>query len=126
MTAIVVAVLTTLLVVSLLLNWYQRIERRRFEATALIRETRALDAAHAAELRSKEQIDAMLDRINTSPRIEVRPPAIPEIDPNERTYIPDYDVEAWNDHVGEPQAAEPENPDLEAVRERMYAQGDAR
>lgn len=126
MELVIIAVLATLLAVSGEGNYLQKRSREHFEAYWMTRERRALDMAHAAELRSHEQIDAMLDRINTSPRIEVRPPLAPKVDLAERTYIADHDVAAWNEHVGEPVEEQPKDEDLEALRDAMHAQGDAR
>jgi hypothetical protein len=62
--------------------------------------TRAL----AAETRSAEQIDAMLARLSTAPRLEMRAGEDPApVDPDERVFISDLptDDEVWNDFVGE-------------------------
>lgn len=69
---------------------------------AMARETRALDAAHAAELRSAQQIDAMLDRISTAPRLELQPDVqIPPVS-DEPAYISDepYHDAEWNKYRG--------------------------
>ncbi len=60
------------------------------------------DARKATELRSAAQIDAMLDRINTSPRLEMAT-ATGNVDPEERTYFSDapHDDADWNEFVGE-------------------------
>lgn len=64
------------------------------------------DARHASELRSAEQIDAILDRISTSPRLEVLPVTGGDVDPDERKHFSDFDTEieqdAWNEYRGEP------------------------
>jgi hypothetical protein len=60
--------------------------------------------AFAAETRSAEQIDAMLTRISTAPRLEMRASEDPApVDPDERVFISDLptDDEVWNDFVGE-------------------------
>lgn len=69
---------------------------------AALRDERA--RADAAETRSAEQLDAMLGRLATAPRIEMAPVAVPAaVDPAERTFISDLptDDEAWNDYLGE-------------------------
>lgn len=78
---------------------YRRSSSRQLDL-AMAQGTRALDAARAAELRSAQQIDAMLDRISTSPRIEVRPAVATGL--SERPYISDepYHDGAWNDLRG--------------------------
>jgi hypothetical protein len=78
---------------------------RRTVRLALQQETRALDRAHAAELRSEQQINALLDRISTAPRIEVRPAeSAPQVKLGERRYIADHQADdaAWNEYRGEP------------------------
>lgn len=78
----------------------QHLIYRRLARAALEQETRLLDRIHATELRSAQQIDAMLERISTAPRIEVRPaPAAPTTTPDAQHYITDepYMDEAWND-----------------------------
>ena len=69
---IFLAVALTLLVISLGVNGYLFFSRRRFEQRWLVREIRALDRAHASELRAAEQIDAMLDRVSSAPGLEIR------------------------------------------------------
>ena len=85
------------------------VSNRRAIAAALQHETRLLDRARAAELRSAQQIDAMLERINTSPRIEVREASVaPKADAESVKYIADtpYMDEVWNDYRGETEEAE--------------------
>lgn len=79
---------------------------RKVVRRALVRETAARDQAHAAELRSVKQIDAMLDRISTAPRLDLdtavkAKPALT----SDRTYIADHagDDAAWNEYRGEPE-----------------------
>lgn len=61
------------------------------------------DARKAAELRSAQQIDAMLDRVHTAElQLDPASPAV-VIDPAERKYIADHvaDDQAWNEYRGE-------------------------
>ena len=100
---IFLAVVTTLLVVSVALNLYFLTHRHRFEAHWLSRETRALDRARAAELRAGEQIDAILERVHTAPRLDLDTSArVPTINPEARRFFADDDdpVEqaAWNEY----------------------------
>ena len=97
----------TLLVVSLVANILFVFTRQRFERSWLARETRALDRAHAAELRAGQQIDAMLERVGTTPRLDLGAArSVPAVDPDARRYFADDDdpVEdrAWNEYRGEP------------------------
>ena len=65
----------------------------------------ASDSVHAAELRSSQQIDAMLERISTAPRLDLSAAsAVRPVDPEQKTFISDlpYDDERWNDYRGEP------------------------
>lgn len=71
---------------------------------ALVQETRALDRAHAAELRSEQQIDAMLARISTTPRMDLSTGTVASpVDPDRPKYISDepYMDAAWNDFRGD-------------------------
>lgn len=99
---LLVGLLAGLLIASLLGNfvaWYLWASRERMHKLAL-RDVE--DARRAAEIRSGEQLDAMLDRISTSPRIEVLPAKAPPVNPEERLYFSDADSEAeqeaWNEY----------------------------
>lgn len=107
MIIVILSVISTLFAVSMAFNVYFVIHRERFEARWLSRETRALDRAHAAELRAGQQIDAMLERVSTAPRLELDAgQTAVQIDPDARKYYADDDdpVEdrAWNEYRGEP------------------------
>lgn len=108
---LIIGVLLALLAVSGAGNGLQYFLRSRSVSVARARVREAEDARHAAELRSYQQIDAMLDRISTSPRIEVRPP-VDKVDLETRKYFSDTDtpddVEAWNEYRGEPSNEEAE------------------
>lgn len=85
MLEIALAVVVTLLVVSVALNVAYHFDRRRFEHAWLARETSALDRAHAAELRSQQQIDAMLDRVSTKSHLDLAKPVMTvDVDPSLR------------------------------------------
>lgn len=62
----------------------------------------ANDRAHAAEIRAGQQIDTMLDRISTSPRLEVRT-GVGTVDPAKQKYISDspYMDQVWDDLRGQ-------------------------
>lgn len=66
----------------------------------------ALVIQHIANQRSLDALAAMLDRVSTEPRIEVRPMATPapRPEPHSLRYIPDTpDADtAWNEWRGEP------------------------
>jgi hypothetical protein len=96
---IALGLLAGLLLASLILNAYQRSNEKSLDKAWQFRWREAEDRANAAQVRSAEQIDAMLDRISTSPRLEVHEPAPPLPDPTERPYISDfpYEDERWND-----------------------------
>lgn len=81
---------------------------RRGIRRAMARETAALDAMHAAELRSVKQIDAMLDRISTAPRLDLSESKLPTAPTSDRKYIADHagDDAAWNEFRGEPEEDE--------------------
>lgn len=107
MTAIYLAVVATLLVVSAAINAYYFATRYRTVAYWTQREMKALDRARATELRSAEQIDAILERVHTAPRLDLetgRQAVV--IDPDARRFFADDDdpVEerAWNKAHGEP------------------------
>lgn len=97
---LVVGLLVGLLLASMMLNGYLLWSRRYLSGAWQDRARRAEDAKNAAELRSGEQIDALLDRINTSPRLQVLPAGAPKVDPTVMTYIPDTleGDEAWNEY----------------------------
>ena len=104
------AITATLLVVSLSFNVYLLLSRRSFEEGWLARETRALDRAHAAEIRAGQQVDAMLDRFARDPHAEIvakLPDAI--VNPEEhKAWFDDedpVDQERWNEYHGEPAEA---------------------
>lgn len=62
-------------------------------------------AWHLDNKRHAAQTQAILDRISTEPRIELRPaPVQPVAAPDTRKYIADHstDDEAWNDFRGVP------------------------
>lgn len=108
MLGIILAAVTTLLAVSLAVNAYFTLSRSRFEDRWLARETRALDRAHAAELRAGQQVDAILDRFSRDPHamvVEKVEDAI--VDPGARkAWFDDedpVDTEAWNEVHGEPE-----------------------
>jgi hypothetical protein len=107
MTSTLLAVVATLLVVSVVLNVLQYAHRRHFEDHWLSRETRALDRAHAAELRAGEQIDAMLDRVSKRDNLSLES-AVPQLPPlaEDKPYISDfeYDDERWNELHPDPDA----------------------
>lgn len=110
---IILAIVGTLLIVSAGANAYFVFTRWRFETRWLARETKALDRARAAELRSGAQIDAFLDRVSTAPRLDLDTGrTVPEVDPAKRKYFADDDdpVEerAWNEYRGEPAEDEAE------------------
>lgn len=89
---IALAVVTTLLVVSLAANAFFYFHRSRFEMHWLSRETRALDRARAAELRAGQQIDAMLERVSTAPRLDLDPGKhAVEVDPTAHKFYADDD-----------------------------------
>lgn len=105
----VIGALAAALVVALGALVAQVYSCRRSIRLALQQETRALDRARAAELRSEQQINALLDRISTAPRIEVRPTVeAPQVKLDERHYIADHqaDDHAWNEYRGEPAEAD--------------------
>lgn len=104
-----VGALSAALLIAVVALVAQHHAHKRFVGLALAQETRALDRAAAAELRSAKQIDAMLDRISTEPRLEIRPTATSTEAPSkERIYIADHsgDDEAWNEYRGEEEDAE--------------------
>lgn len=109
---IIIGLLVGLLAASILLNLFLYGHRRGLATMWRERAREAEDAKHAAELRSDEQIDAMLARV-ASRQIELRPATpVHDIDPDARLYIADTDVSgdaAWNDFRGEP---EPESDDI--------------
>lgn len=81
----------------------QHFANKRSLRLVLAQETRALDRAHAAELRASQQIDAMLERIATQPRLELSTGTkLPVVDPDTPKYISDepYMDEAWNNYRG--------------------------
>ena len=100
--------LTGLLVASVIVNIAVTLDRRRQVRAALQHEQRLLDRAAAAEIRSAEQIDAMLDRIRTAPRLELQASAPATVGLAERAYIPDTPDgdEEWNDYRGANEADE--------------------
>lgn len=104
---ILTAVLATLLVVSLIANVSFFLTRRSVIAEWADRERQALDRAHGAELRSVQQIDALLERVHTAPRLDLEAgQQAVVIDPAARRFFADDDdpVEerAWNKAHGEP------------------------
>lgn len=96
----IIGALVASLLISLAALVAQRRAHQRELVLALAAETRALDRAHATEIRSAQQLDALLDRISTAPRIEVRPAHQVTTDPTAKHYITDepYMDEAWNDY----------------------------
>lgn len=101
----VIGALAAALLISLTALVAQHFSCRRAVDQARKFETVLLDRAHAAELRSARQIDAMLDRLSTEPRLQMRPAeAHPAPELGARKYIADHpaDDEAWNDYRGEP------------------------
>lgn len=92
-----------LLLASVMLNIFLYLHRQSLAAVWKQRAIQAEDAKHAAELRSAEQIDAMLARV-ASREITLRPPSPPKVDIEARRYIPDtIDGDAaWNEYRGEP------------------------
>lgn len=108
---VLLAVTSTLLGVSLLGNGYLGLTRHRVESYWSARERQALDRANAAELRSAQQIDAMLERISTAPRLDLDTGrAVHPIDPSERKFFADDDDpledQAWNEYRGDPEEVE--------------------
>lgn len=97
-------VLGGLLIASLALNMMLWYTRREYVADWRRRTREAEDAKHAAEIRSAQQIDAMLERISTAPRLEVAP-GRSTAELQEKTYISDepYMDDAWNDFRGVPE-----------------------
>lgn len=108
--AFVIGALSASLIIAVVGLLAQRLVHRRSLSAALAHETFALDRARAAELRSAQQIDAMLDRISTEPRLELRPASTAVVEPSTRKYIADHpaDDEAWNDYRGGGEEDEPE------------------
>lgn len=104
MTLVIIGILAGLLVASLVLNIAQYASTRRTVDAALQHEERLLDRARGAELRAAQQIDAMLDRLHTTPRMTLAEAKVkvPERDSGKRLYITDspYMDEAWNDYRG--------------------------
>lgn len=101
---LVLGVVVGLLVASVSLNlilWYTR---RSYTAIWRDRAREAEDKAHAAELRSEQQINAMLDRVSTSSRVELIPGS-GQVDLEARKYITDeaHDDEHWNDFRNVPE-----------------------
>lgn len=88
---------------SVLLNVVQHLMLKGVARQSAVHIREANDRARAAELRAEKQIDTMLDRISTEPRIELR--TVDTLPPlgDEKPYISDlqYDDEHWNDTVGE-------------------------
>jgi uncharacterized membrane protein YccC len=101
---IALGALAGLLLASVLINVFQyRIGRVAVKA-ALQHEERLLDRARATELRSDRQIDAMLARLSTAPRLELSEgEAAATVDLSERTFISDLPVDDvdWNELRGE-------------------------
>lgn len=98
---IIIGLLLGLLIASLVTIGVLMYARRLYVEAVETRLQAAEDRSRAAELRSARQIDAMLDRVTTSPRMELRGPSSPP--PSEGTkYIGDtpYHDEQWNDFVG--------------------------
>jgi len=65
-----------------------------------------LVAWHLDQRRHDAQVRAILDRVSTEPRIELRPAYHPPIpDTAARKYIADHEADdaAWNEYRGEPQ-----------------------
>lgn len=108
LTSFVIGGLVVGLLVSVILLIAQRHNHRRSLDAALRHETALLDRARAAELRSAQQVDAMLERISTEPRFELRPASTAVADPSQRKYIADHpaDDAAWNEFRGEGDEAE--------------------
>lgn len=110
MVGTILAVVATLLAVSLAANAYFALSRRRFEESWLARETRALDRAHAAELRAGQQVDAMLERFSRDPHAEVVA-KVPDVIVNPEAHKAWFDDEdpvdqdLWNEYHGEPTEA---------------------
>lgn len=100
--ALVIGVLTGLLIAAGVQAFVARRAYRADVRVALAHETVALDRARAAELRSAQQIDALLDRIGTTPRLEVAPAEHHEAPSPEPQYISDlpYMDGAWNEYTG--------------------------
>lgn len=101
MTNFVIGALAAGLVIAVAGLVVQYFANRRSLRLVLAQETRALDAARAAELRASQQIDAMLERIATQPRLELSAAAkASAVDPDATKYITDepYMDEAWNDY----------------------------
>lgn len=101
---LLIGLLSGLLIASLVGNGALYLVRAGAAATWRQRALAAEDAKKAQELRSGEQIDALLDRVRTSPRLEVAAPVTRKVDPDARLYFPDTeDADAdWNTYRGEP------------------------
>jgi hypothetical protein len=96
---LILGTLAGLLATSIACNAALYFTRRRADVSTTVRLRSADDRAHAAELRAAKQIDAMLDRIHTEPRIEMRA-AVPNTPPlDAKPYISEYehDDARWND-----------------------------
>lgn len=89
----------------------QHVYWKRAVGLALAQESRALDRAAATELRSAQQIDAMLERISTQPRLEIAPGSAQKPPLQERRYIADHPADdvTWNEYRGEPSDDEVES-----------------
>src|SRR5687768_12375940 len=98
-TDLIIGLVSCVLAVSLVANGALLYGRKLVTAAWSARWREAEDRANAAQVRSAEQIDAMLDRVATSERLELRDPTPEPPDATERAYISDfpYEDEAWND-----------------------------
>lgn len=107
---LIIGVLAAFLFSSLLLNLVQHFMLRGVARSSARAITDANDRAHAAELRAADQIDAMLDRLKTAPRLDLitgRPDLPPLSQDPEITDEP-FDDENWNNFVHEPRERDAE------------------
>lgn len=109
MTELILGALVGLLVASAGLNGF--LLYTRWEAGKSWRERArvAEDAKKAAELRSAQQIDTMLDRIHTTPDLTLRA-SVPDLPPlQKRTYISDNpaDDAVWDEYASGAREATP-------------------
>lgn len=98
-----------LLLASLVMNAMLWFTRRAPAAEWRARARAAEDRARATELRSSQQIDALLDRVSVAPRMGLQAGAmLGAVDPAVRTYVADEDDTTWNELHGEAEEDEAE------------------
>lgn len=105
---LIVGVLVGFLLASLAGNLVQWRAGRAQVAHWRFNAAREADARHAQEVRSARELHDLVERIGTSPRIELREHKPAPVDPDTPKYISDeaYHDEAWNEWTGEPEEAE--------------------